>query len=1132
MWWQVYANSTPRSNTLTMQVYQGWAASGQLLCNGQACPSLRVSVPGDAMSLPPIGYTTSVALSVSITLQGGGSLVLQAAPGLAFSPSQTFTVDCPPPQLCSVAAAFSAAWQLPGLSSYVQSDSAANIYIQPLPGIFQIHCSGYWPQAGYNVLVNATSGLQIGVTRYTTATATAGLVLDAPGLLHPVQAGQFRLTAAFGGLAYTAGVLVLNSSLLLYTVSIALPGDWTVPVNTQLPLAPVLAADANPGWTTSDAVARVVLSYASSDPGVIAVPGSARTATLLSDFYQAVTVTTTIMACGPLAAQAFPTVVSPHILAAQDGGLDVGPVNGLPISPQAVRAVFNVPVYMYASQPLRSYTVDIRFPVGTLQPLSCSPGALPDSQCELLPECGPGCYQAVGSYLDSSLTGRVLVATVSFQALLDSLSSIQLDSPESRVYTQVITGQARNFTVKLGVGGQLVTPSSPGVGSSRRRLLQAQVWGDTEGVGRFSSLSVQFLEEYMVYSQYTGDQRICVSVCQWITNITAWQRRMLNPVSDPHLPPTPPTLISRLFLLHVLVAKYHFLSDWNFTSNSSGLALYAQLTDLNGNLNPPGARVALTLQSPANTGLAFDVSAGSLATTPISHTLYADPVVPLTITEYTTDAQGLRSADRSFTFYPTGPFAFVAIQGAQYVPPPVVIVQTPGPPPNCTHLCLDVQRFEGAFPLDLAQLEGLVWSTEFVLGPPTLELLDQAGPVTNPPANVSLPAPVTPLATQVASDGLYTVSEAPVGQAFLVEYTPPDNTGGGIFVLSGVGPAVSIYAVAGHNTTISLTMTPGIHTLVVRPYDTLNRSSPLASVQVQGPVPALTGILLAPACTWLIRWSVLGGQDDACTAQVYAIYTLGPPSVIAKGACTPDGCTGRYGNLTATAAIDGYTPFEVTIVASTQLLGVGQRAPWAVLADLYSPATGRFINQAAITRQVYSLVTVYPSGVISVSPRYIQALRPGTAAVYLGGQALAFNVSVTGLQPTTLELLAFAGNTTVVLGSEVNCTLAGWNWAANTSGTLLVYAWYAGNYRVQLTPADAVSLAVDRQISVAKLSFGWQLTVSAYAPGAPASPVVNASFQGAVGSLLAAILPIQPPLSLYVCCDLVSPPAAHAIRTH
>ena len=705
-----------------------------MLCNGVDCPTLLVANPGDPLQLPPFSYATTVELSTRLSLQEGGSVVLEDASGLVYQPAESFSTESPALVPVEVSVGFSAAWELANVSSYVVPRATIDLQFKGNSFIYQIHCSGIWPQTSYQAILCTTGITDI---LYTDVTAYAqfmvdpgytGLTLDSPGLVHPTMAGVVGFTLTFGDATYSDSFLALEESQLVYSVTLGFPVDWTVPRNTQASLYPQLPPAAYPGWASVDTVARVILSFASSDPGVIAVAQNG-TATLLSDYYQPVTITTTVAACDALPAQAFPTLVSPHVLANQDGGLDIGPEYGLPVVPQAVGVTFSVPVYLYASQPLRSYTVQIRFPK-TLQALSCAPGSMQDSQCELITEAGPAFFQAVGSYLSSTLAGRVLVATPTFLALLDSLAVLEFVSPESRVYTAVVTGQARNFTVKLGAGGNLVAPGSPGVGSGRRRLLEAQVWGDTEGVGRFSSLSVQFLEEYLVYSQFPGDQRICVTVCQWITNLTAWQRRMLNPVSDPNLPPTPPTLVSRLFMLHVLVAKYHFLSGWAFVSNATGLSLSAQLTDLYGNLNPPAARVDFVLQSAANQGLVLPVvPPGVAAVPPLGVSVYADTVVPLTITEYTLDDQGLQAADRSFTFYPTSPFAYLTLQGAHYVPPSAGSLPL-GPARNCSALCLDIQRFEGTFPLGLVTQEhgpgdAVTWSSAWVLDSPYLELVDQ-----------------------------------------------------------------------------------------------------------------------------------------------------------------------------------------------------------------------------------------------------------------------------------------------------------------------------------------------------------------------------------------------------------------------
>ena len=397
----------------------------------------------------------------------------------------------------------------------------------------------------------------------------------------------------------------------------------------------------------------------------------------------------------------------------------------------------------------------------------------------------------------------------------------------------------------------------------------------------------------------------------------------------------------------------------------------------------------------------------------------------------------------------------------------------------------------------------------------------QAPPAQNESFFADLPPGATAPPLPGGSDDLYaSATQALAGQAIEVSYTPPPETGGGIFVLSGVGPSVTLYAVPGENTTVSLVMTPGQHTLVVAPADTLNASCAPSSLAVLGLVPALVGVQVVPGCTWLVRWSVLGGRDDACPASVYALYDLGPPRLVGAGACTPGGCTGAYGNYTGTVAIDGYTPYSLNLLAATKQLGVGQRTPWAALANLYSPATGALVLEAVITRQSLGLVRVNPPGSLLVSAHYVQALIPGRTALYLGGQALAFNVTAVGLPPLWLELMAYRDVVQTAAEGLANATFLPPTFAGNTSATLLVYAWYPGQYRVQLTPKDNVRLVLNRQITVRTLAYGWLLTVKPYA-SAYAGAVVNASFQGAKGSLAAAIQPPDPPLSLYVCCNLV-----------
>jgi hypothetical protein len=687
------------SDPVAFSVVARQAVGAALLCDQSACEGVSVS-SDPALQGPPFLLPATTRPGLLLTLLDGTTLLMQAAwPGYV-----NFSVDGaqdPPANLTVgphvAGASLAAAWRLPAeLRGTFQAVGVAGLATPGAVGaVYQLHCTGVWQQGAFAVSARLTSGAEGDVTDWAALWASPPLVLDSARRFHATGAGAGVVTAAFGGRTAVQVVVASNFSVVATSAALrSVPPLWTGPRGQRLAHAWAVAPSLDPGWTDYATLLGGLLSAASAQPGAVHITPAY--AELLSDFYEPVLISYALPACETHTTQHFSQWVEPHLAPALPGDPDAGPALGLAVPP-ADSGDFRVPLFVLAPSPLKAVLLEVFYPPAALAALACAPGpALQDTLCQVMAE---GRVRVVGSDLQATGVGRLLIAVLSLRPLAAGLAVLELDVREARLGVGV-TQARRNLTVRLrGQAAPVHLPAHASPGARRRLLSAGNVWGDTEGVGLFSSLSVQFLEEVMYLARFSGPQTVCVTRCQSTADLTPWQRKMLNPVNDPSAGPRPPSGVARLFLLNVLVGNYHFLAEWS-ANGTQGVRFAARLVDMDGNPDPPRSSVRVELASPRNRDFAPPAQAlgdalyvylsagGAESVGPV----YAERV-PLAVWVRTEDPSALSVGFHEFRFYPTEYFAYLEVTGIQQAGTTTPLPETTPMPisrPTLLSACCDV----------------------------------------------------------------------------------------------------------------------------------------------------------------------------------------------------------------------------------------------------------------------------------------------------------------------------------------------------------------------------------------------------------------------------------------------------------
>jgi hypothetical protein len=703
------------SNVISIRVARRFSAYATIVPSAST-----VTLLGDPAMLSPFNLPINPTFQVKVTTITWDVL---AIPANITIPNMSL------PGIYEVSARLNASldWGIPDPSPiYIRVVSVLSLLVTPPAPVYNLHCSGIFQQASTKVTGILSDDSSVDLTAFATLSTSSSKITLSPtqGLFHPTSPGNYTLSWAFGRLKSNFTLLALNQSLLATSTAMSgLPSSFYGPIGTSTQLTHAFSPSLDPGWTTPDAVAAKVLTVQSNTQTSITTSGTTR-AILVSDWYTLVIVQVTLSACMDQPAIPYYYYAFPRISPAPDGGIDAGFYQyGLVLSPVQNSSTFRLPVYIQAtSGALTVYDVKIYYPSPFLTVLSLeNSDSIQDSFCSLLRAPSGSLYVSAGaSYAKSTILGRVLLCTITFTPTFDGVASLYLTSESPKISGLLRPTTSRNVSILVGAGGTWHYPDNLPTLIPGRRLLatSSKVWGDTEGVGKFSLLSVAFMEQYILYIPVPGNPKICIDPtrCQRRDDMTDWQKQQLDPISDPNAPYTiQQGGQPRNFLLGVLAGTRRFLSSWEIVNRLDYLSFAILLTDLNNAIAMSNCRITLVISSSKNTFRGMDVLArtssqvnvslnGSFAET---HSLTTEQGISVSIETQIFDLSSYSPVPYTFTFLPSRPISTFSVTGTPLTtsttPQPTsstVTTTTPAPTrPRATKLivCCDLTgTFEGS----------------------------------------------------------------------------------------------------------------------------------------------------------------------------------------------------------------------------------------------------------------------------------------------------------------------------------------------------------------------------------------------------------------------------------------------------
>jgi hypothetical protein len=1151
---------------LAIAVLRRWATSTTLVCNGQPCElgNVRLTSPGDGAAAPPFSYATSLVLTLSLGLHDGRTVGYPWLRGVTVTANRTSREPDPKTGLAIplvygelvIQCIFGDEWQMPpreiadGIALDVVRLSFLTLHGHPV--LFQVHCSGEWEEAEYS----ATGTLSDGTTLALPAAqlSAAGVLVSRPHQVFSATGpGEAQLTARFEGQETVLRVVATVSSHYFTAIGLDfLPALWSSPSGAPLPFAPSLS----PIYTLQPPLS--VLDWSSSAPDVIRVSLSGLV--LLADSFQPVTITAALRPCDAFTGATASKDVAVNVVPTRTGDLDFGQDSAggvLPLVP--LGQIMAIPIYVFATERLRAYMVEIDVPGNGLEPLDCLPGVLPASQCDLVLRDGVPVFRSVAAFSQGQLTGRLLVATVRGRVLLNAVtfvhvSLLQLIAGDSDVPPGNMTFSVRLGTAPLPIDGRRALLSaaggSPGIGASGER-----VYGDTDGDGRFTSLDVLFMESYIALSAFSGVQTICVvkGRCQSTSRLTEWQLLQLKPVRHPSRPASRPDGSDLLFLQRALVGKTFFLTSLDVVSTQGALAITVGLRDFTQAQNPPNAVVRVQLVTATNRHLPFDspsqlnestsvltvLCRGFTARSLESATTVDEPGVGLRLLVQSLDPLGSDTSalapDRSFLFLPSAPVFTFNILGttSTFLEETQVIDYLPTL--NCETLCDDASLF-------LDQSTSVEW-----LG--ATHVVATVAGAAYPrfrgfwaPYRGKLVAPDPVLAPTIVPIPLPSADQADmilVGTSFNITHRLPPWI---VMVLFRVISAVPLVAVHGRGELVpspgqTLFLSRGEVVLEFRMDEEGGHPIGLAPVQsfplgfsdasvfsATGVLPTLVQLEVAPLCpNGVILWSNLVARraDEPCTVTVTPVYQRTGRGAGKNFTCTTYPCVLQGFGQAIRPQIPVLVPSQPRLLIQKPTLALGQRTQWRAVCMLgATPAT---VTERALAA---GLIQTSPANVLAVSPDSIRGLQPGWATISFGGKVRAgLNVSNVANPPSVLTALAFSTIDFIPGGIVVAALFNTGTLLAGSKGYLLLRAVYSGEYQLLLDPTPGTDGIVVRNASqdVVVSQIDGSFTIHPRAQGGTDLPIVVVEYQGVTAVVRATITPLAPS-TLDVCASPVVAP--------
>jgi hypothetical protein len=232
-----------------------------------------------------------------------------------------------------------------------------------------------------------------------------------------------------------------------------------------------------------------------------------------------------------------------------------------------------------------------------------------------------GAIFIVGADVTSLLSGqRIHVASVTLRA--GAAGVTEITGTRVKVASSLSGNLCPGCAVVAGRTPMEITGVSNRSSPATRRILQAatqtqqagaqnpqagSAHGDTNGDGVFDSTDYLFAQEYSIAPEGSiGCPSFGGSGCTAVSDLTPWQLRQMDPVSDPLSPASAPRGNDLGFLLSVYSGKQRFLERWAAQSDpATGLSLSVRLLDKDSQPASRQCAVKFILATAKNKGAVF-----------------------------------------------------------------------------------------------------------------------------------------------------------------------------------------------------------------------------------------------------------------------------------------------------------------------------------------------------------------------------------------------------------------------------------------------------------------------------------------------------------------------------------------------
>lgn len=1144
-------------NTIQILILHRWAVGGQATCNGAGCAGLQLTVPGDAAGLAPFSYPTALAIGFQLTLYNGTALTYAWLPSVTVQSNHTALAGSNIPLVygfLNITLLWGSGWALSNSWAGVSVIKANSISLSGPNILYQIHCSQLWEEAQINATVTLSTGLSRQVAP--NFSTTQPFVMHAQGFFHADWEGVGTVTAKFGTLSSSTTLQATVSSKYITQVGLLfLPSEWDGELGDTIPLAPTLnPVFASHPWYTQANLTRLTIAWSVDFPSALKISGL--NLTLVSFNYAPVTVSAFLQQCGTFPGQDFTTAIIINVVPSTPGQIVIGNPSGLPVPYVPVGQILSVPVFLFAPFSLQSYTLEISAPSTAFQAINCSAGSLPNSQCVVIPTSGDVFFRAGGAFLQSEVTGSVLVAVIRGTVLLNTLINLQITLIQALIDGQPIEDSGYSFVLRLGTG---TIPSGQTVLSRRwlkqsvrgRHILSIQgasgVWGDTDGDGSFTSMDILFLQAYIATLAFAGPQKICVIKCQETTQLTGWQILQLNPCRNPNAEASPPDNNDVTFLTRALVGKTFFLSRLDIDVAPGSLRVSLDLTDFSGNINPSSAGAIIMLSTQDNRNMAFssqysmDSASGviSVYSQHGANGLYVsslpsyqprdEQAVGLQIQVLSYDGVGALTDDRMFTLLPSAPLATFNLLGS-----PASLQATSFPDlvaaVYCVDLCQDMGLFQDFSGGTQEWVDDWTFSAPFWLQPPSLQ---GAWPVTYDQASegADLPAHVAEIEPEPF--------DVPVTANFSLLFQQPPNWTLGLFMVKSKGmrllgvrggdadTTAQTFMMQGESRTAELVLqmvSQGNQTVSVLAMQAMIQNSaipplsaPVLSTWRTGVSSPLQALEARALCDFAILWSQIGGSDEACVVTLTPVWVLTGPGAPVNQTCQTYPCLLELYGQAIVPPIPVLVPASPQLLVQKTLLGLGESAPWRALCMLNNSdepvtVTGRVLG--------LGLIRVQPPNSVILSTAWAKGSIVGRAMITFGNAAVGMEV-VEGMDPpVSLEAFAFSGVNVSQSDGRINATFLGGSLLAGSRAYILAWAFFGKGFSKRLDPSiDPFAVTSSTPGVLVSDQDNSLLILDSAMGGSQVLAVV--SYQGLSTQVSSTIL-VLTPVGLTVCCNVLA----------